>query len=421
MIRLQGLRVRAGDFSLAIDDLSVASGEYLMILGPTASGKTVLLETIAGLRRPREGRVWYGERDVTDAPPERRGAGLVYQDYALFPHLTVAENIGFGLRAHAMGRGRNRDSRGPAGEDGRFPWDSAAQMLEGRVRLGGVRPGNHKDRVHRLAGLLGIDGLLARYPEGLSGGERQRVALARALAIEPEVLLLDEPLSALDGPTRLELRAELRRVHGELRATVMHVTHDLDEAMVLGDRVAVMVNGEIRQEGTPQRVTRFPVDVEVARLVGLANVFPVAELLGDVPEVGKRLNVVALENGCTLAVEVGPLPPSPEGLFAVIRADEIELVPDRHQGTGIDEGSGIADGDTLVEGLITGVQLHPVHASVDVELRAGGPRGPVSTLTVHVLRSQVETTALAGGQRTRVRIPAGAVHLCPMAASPGAV
>ncbi len=247
------------------------------------------------------------------------------------------------------------------------------------------------------------------------------MALARALAIEPEVLLLDEPLSALDGPTRLELRAELRRVHGELRATVMHVTHDLDEAMVLGDRVAVMVNGEIRQEGTPQRVTRFPVDVEVARLVGLANVFPVAELLGDVPEVGKRLNVVALENGCTLAVEVGPLPPSPEGLFAVIRADEIELVPDRHQGTGIDEGSGIADGDTLVEGLITGVQLHPVHASVDVELRAGGPRGPVSTLTVHVLRSQVETTALAGGQRTRVRIPAGAVHLCPMAASPGAV
>ena len=253
MIRLEGLNVVAGDFSLRVDELSVEKGEFLVFLGPTGSGKTVLLETIAGLRRPISGRIWFGDRDVTAEPPERRRVGFVYQDYALFPHLSVGKNIAFGLRTGAA-RGRARS-----------------------VRRAGVSRavGPIRERAAALASLLGIEQLMDRYPDTLSGGEQQRVALARALAIEPEVLLLDEPLSALDRKTRRELRIELRRLHRELGATVLHVTHDLDEALVLGDRIAVLIDGDLRQIGTPEDVIQRPADGETARLLGMTNVYPV--------------------------------------------------------------------------------------------------------------------------------------------------
>ncbi len=373
MIRLEGLRVQAGAFSLAIDDLSIAPGEYVMILGPTASGKTVLLETVAGLRRPRGGQVWFGERDVTDEPPEKRGAGLVYQDYALFPHLTVANNIAFGLR-----------SRRPRG----------------------ARKGNDS-RVRELAGLLGIDGLLGRYPEGLSGGEQQRVALARALAIEPEVLLLDEPLSALDGPTRLELQRELKRVHRQLGAMVMHVTHDLDEALALGDRVAVLIGGDLRQVGVPQDVTRCPVDVEVARLVGLTNVFPI----GQVPEEG---GFVRLECGWEIATEGIPPARSSGKLFAVIRAEEIDiqrLDGQLSEAPGKPEGNGTSGRDNILDGVVKAVRLQSVHACVEVEVTPVQTAGAPVTVTVHVLRPQVEKMGLVVGSSVRLGIPPSAVHL----------
>lgn len=401
MIRLEKLRVRAGDFSLAIDDLSVATGEYLVVLGPTGSGKTVLLETVAGLRRLQEGRVWFDDRDVTGEPPERRGAGIVYQDYALFSHLSVADNICFGLRYR-----RSRRS------------------------AGGVRFRADDERVEAIASLLGIDSLLARYPEGLSGGERQRVALARALAIEPEVLLLDEPLSALDGAIRRELREELRRIHRELGATVMHVTHDLDEALALGDRMVVLVDGRIRQIDDPRKVTCFPVDETVARLVGLTNVFGIAaaeEINLDRPPgnerdyrscqsngEARRPWRIRLDNGWEIVAE-GLAPLAPDGrLFAVIRADEINLKPRREEPAGSActmELAGAGTYGSVLEGLVREVRIQSVHAAVDVELRSTSTAVSM-TVSVHILRPDIERLGIAAGLPVSVCIPASAVHIC---------
>lgn len=245
-MRLERLSVSLDEFWLREISLRISPGEYFVILGPTGAGKTVLLETIAGLHRPREGRVLLDDEDVTDAPPERRGIGFVYQDYVLFPHLSVAGNIAFGLR------------------------------------LGRVARGVIEERVAAISRLLGIEHLLLRVPETLSGGESQRVALARALVIEPGLLLLDEPLSALDPETREGLQRELGRIHHELGTTTIHVTHDFEEAVALGDRIAVLREdrvadsrreGSIVQVGTAEEIFRRPANEFVARFVGVRNIF----------------------------------------------------------------------------------------------------------------------------------------------------
>jgi len=384
MIRLEALRVRAGDFSLAIDDLSIAPGEYVMVLGPTASGKTVLLETIAGLRRPQAGRVWFGDREVTSEAPEGRGTGLVYQDYALFPHLTVAENISFGLT-----------------------WRRSQR--------------NQGSRVSELAAMLGIGGLLKRYPEGLSGGERQRVALARALAIEPEVLLLDEPLSALDGPTRTDLQRQLAQIHRDLGATVMHVTHDLDEALALGDRMAVLMDGRLSQVGVPEYVTRHPADTDVARLVGLANVFAVASLTpgGRVSAGGSGDGgvLVRLANGTELLVEESAAPAArpAASLYAAIPAEEIELTP-LETASGLTAGASWESGDragaNVINGVTTSVRVQSVHAVIEVEARSPVSGAAPLTVVVHVLRPEVEKMGIRPGLQVGLRIPVAAVHIC---------
>ena len=387
MIRLEGLQVQAGDFSLSVEDLSITPGEYVMVLGPTASGKTVLLETVAGLRRPQGGRVWFGSRDVTGEPPERRGAGLVYQDYALFPHLNVAQNIGFGLR--------------PARTQ-------AAAGSEGRSRATSRRRQGNGGRVGELAGLLGIDGLLQRYPDGLSGGERQRVALARALAIEPEVLLLDEPLSALDGPTRLELQKELKRLQRECHATVMHVTHDLDEALTLGDRMAVLIDGRLHQVGSPSEVIRHPADGDVALLMGMTNVFPIVSTVAE--RESTRIRLGSGKAGGTpgeveLVVASATVGQLGEAALAVIRPEEIVLLG----GEGVMAGPRPEDGalsDNLLEGVVREIQLQSVHASLEIDVP------PV--FSVHVLRPDVQRMCLAAGSRVRLWIPPEAVHVCPV-------
>ena len=230
------LGVAAGGFRLSAIDLAVDAGEYFVVLGPTGAGKTILLETIAGLRRVRSGAVHIDNEDVTRYPPERREIGFVYQDYALFPHLTVAENIAFGLRVQRRGE----ISRGVA----------------------------------RITALLGIGPLRSRMPRDLSGGEQQRVALARALVVAPRVLLLDEPLSALDPQTREGLQRELAQLHRELGTTTVHVTHDFEEAAALADRIGVMNAGRIVQVGTVDAIFRRPASPFVARFVGTRNVFP---------------------------------------------------------------------------------------------------------------------------------------------------
>jgi len=236
-LAVRGLALRAGGFRLSGIDLSAESGEYIVLLGPTGAGKTILLEAIAGLRRPAGGRILLDGHDITETPPERRGIGFLYQDYALFPHLTVAENIAFGLRAR------------------RIPRDEI------------------RTRVEEIARLLKIEILLPRRPGSLSGGERQRVGLGRALAIAPPLLLLDEPLSALDPEMREGLQRELLQVHRTLRTTTVHVTHDFEEAIGLGDRVAVMDQGTIVQKGTAEEIFRRPGSPFVARFVGARNVF----------------------------------------------------------------------------------------------------------------------------------------------------
>ncbi|MDR5684260.1 MAG: ABC transporter ATP-binding protein [Armatimonadota bacterium] len=232
-IHLERLRKTYGRVT-AIRDLSlhIQEGEFVVFLGPSGCGKTTTLRAIAGLERLDRGRVRIGGRDVTDLPPGRRGIGMVFQSYAVFPHMRVYDNIVFGLRMHGV----------PAAEQRR--------------------------RAQEVAELLQIGGLLDRYPAQLSGGQRQRVAVARAIVMRPDVLLMDEPLSNLDALLRLHMRAELKRLHREVRSTTVYVTHDQVEALSLGDRIAVMKDGEIVQCDTPSRIYDDPASVFVGSFIG---------------------------------------------------------------------------------------------------------------------------------------------------------
>lgn len=236
MIEIRNLSVKLGAFSLHEISLNVERGEYFILLGPTGAGKTVLLEAIAGVQAIHAGEIWLDGRQVTNLEPERRRVSIVYQDHMLFPHLSVRENIIFGLKIR----------REPPG-----------QILEAQ---------------NRVAGLLGIEHLLDRKPETLSGGEKQKVALARAIITGPEVLLLDEPLGALDPQTRDSVQQELLRLQRELGITVLHVTHDFEEAVTMADRIAVIGAGRIRQVGTPDSIFRQPNSVFVARFTLAGNV-----------------------------------------------------------------------------------------------------------------------------------------------------
>src|SRR5512144_1769985 len=209
-------------------DLVTEEGEFLVFLGPSGSGKSTLLRMIAGLEEPTSGQVLIGGRDVTRLAPRQRGIAMVFQSYALYPHLTVRENIRFPLKA---------------------------QKVPGET---------HRAKIEWASGLLGIGHLLERKPRELSGGERQRVALARAIVREPTIFLLDEPLSNLDAKLRLSAREELERFHRRVGTTTIYVTHDQVEAMAMGDRVMVLNKGVIRQVGTPRDVYDNPADTFVA-------------------------------------------------------------------------------------------------------------------------------------------------------------
>ncbi len=233
-IRCVDIEKRFGSFeALRRVSIEVRDREFVVLLGPSGCGKTTLLRIIAGLERQDAGEVWIGERRVDELPPRARGIAMVFQNYAVFPHMTVFENIAFGLRMQKKGS-------------------------EEEIRR----------TVEWAARLLHIESQLGKYTGQLSGGQRQRVAVARALAVRPEVLLMDEPLSNLDALLRLEMRAELKRILAESRTTTLYVTHDQVEAMSLADRIAVMHEGRIVQYDTPMEVYRNPATVFVGGFIG---------------------------------------------------------------------------------------------------------------------------------------------------------
>jgi putative spermidine/putrescine transport system ATP-binding protein len=235
-VRVTGLRKHYGEVAAVRDlDLTIAAGEFFTLLGPSGSGKTTLLRMIAGFERPDAGRIDLGDRDVTRVPPYARNVNTVFQDYALFPHMTVAQNIEYGLRVRRVARPQRRD------------------------------------QVGRALDMVRLTGLGGRKPAQLSGGQRQRVALARAIVNEPEVLLLDEPLGALDLKLRQEMQLELLRVQREVGITFIYVTHDQEEALTMSDRVAVLNQGRLEQVGDPIEVYERPATPFVAGFIGISN------------------------------------------------------------------------------------------------------------------------------------------------------
>lgn len=243
--------------------LDIESGELVALLGPSGSGKTTILRMVAGLEYADDGHIYFGDQDATDIPVRDRGVGFVFQHYALFPHMTVAENIAFGMKVSRVKR------------------DKAAIDA----------------RVEELLRLVRLEGLGQRFPGQISGGQRQRVALARALAVDPKVLLLDEPFGALDANVRRELRRWLREIHSELGITTLFVTHDQEEALDLADRVVILKDGQIVQQGTPEDVCRDPKSAFVMKFLGDTNVLSATVVNGEAHTGGTTIAAPGLADG----------------------------------------------------------------------------------------------------------------------------
>ena len=283
-VRLTQLVKRYGETTAVADvSLDIAQGEFMVLLGPSGCGKTTTLRMLAGFVKPTSGRMSVGERDVTNLPPWLRNTGLVFQSYALFPHMTVAENVAFGLQMRRLPKA-----------------DIAARVSEAldMVRLGPYA---------------------ARMPRALSGGQQQRVALARALAIRPDVLLLDEPLSNLDAKLRAEVRVEIRELQQRLGLTTMMVTHDQEEALTMADRLVVMAEGQVRQIGSQRDLYERPANRFVAGFVGRANFMD-----GTVDAVG-----LFLSKGGT-AIRLGPRGNTEGAVTFSIRPEHVLVAGDQH-------------------------------------------------------------------------------------------
>lgn len=351
MLQVEGLERRVGRFRLAVDKWTVERGQYLVLVGPSGAGKTMLLETVAGLNQPQRGRIRLDGVDVTRQVPEKRGVGLVYQDCWLFPHLTVRANIDFGRRYHRF-----------AEEEPTLRTDALAEMLN-------------------------ISHLLDRKSPTLSGGERQRVALARALAIRPRLLFLDEPLGNLDPANREHVGSELMSCHRRFGMTTVHVTHDHTEARMLGDAAAVVLGGQLVQSGPTDEVFGRPQTAELARFLGCENVHRAQAVPGpgDNGSVTVHMGQDALEAKSDLTGEV------------------MACVPPEHVQLGPGEENRRASGLT---GRIDQVSLRGALARVVVRV---SERNWVSLVS----RTELRENRFAVGDEVSVRIPPDVCHLIP--------
>ncbi len=353
MIRLSGIGLKVGAFELHDVSLDIPRGGYGLIIGPTGSGKTSLLEAVAGHLPTNGGQVLLDGRDVTNLAPEARGVGFVYQAYHLFPHHTVRGNIGYGLKGG---------------------------LAEGRSA-----------RVEELATLLDIAPLLDRSIHGLSGGEQQRVALARALAPRPSILLLDEPFAAVDPALRRVLRRELQVIREREGVTTLHVTHDVDDALRLGDVVAVLADGAVVQSGPPEHVFRYPNSPFVAHFLGSGTVLKGMLSRAGPPE-GDPPRFPARFTSGPLEIEV--IAEREGEAHAVIRPED--LLVSRTPFVGYPRNR--------FEGVVRRVErIGPVaHVHLEIE---GAP------LLASITTATAETQSIAAGARVHVAFKATAVHL----------
>jgi molybdate transport system ATP-binding protein len=354
MLRVEGLQRDVGGFRLCVDEWRVRKGEYLVLVGPSGAGKTMLLETIAGLNLPDTGRIWIDGVEATHFPPETRGIGFVYQDCWLFPHMTIRGNINFARRYH-------------------------------RRRVGPPAP-NADD----LADLLHIGDLLDRKPATLSGGERQRATLARALAIRPRLLFLDEPLGMLDPPTRELVAGELRNCHRAFNMTTVHVTHDHNEARILGDSTAVILGGRIQQTGPTDEIFRKPATSPLARFLGCENLLVVDTIPGAAPHTAK----ITLGNGSFVVQSEA----SGRAVLCV-RPEDVQV--DRHDAVPMES--------TAVSSLVGRVrEVSSRGALVRLLIEAEG-HAWVSLVS----RSQQRARRFTEGDTVRLTLTSEALHLIP--------
>ena len=295
--------------------LTVRRGEFIALLGPSGCGKSTALNCIAGLLALSDGTICLDDTRIDTLPPERRGFGMVFQNYALFPHMSVAKNVGFGLRMRGVG---------------------TADLAR---------------RVAQALSLVQLAGQEHKLPGQLSGGQQQRVAIARAIVIEPPLILMDEPLSNLDAKLRLETRSEIRRIHRELGRATIYVTHDQDEALSLADRIVVMKDGVVQQIGTPEQVYAEPANLHVARFMGYRNVI-------ELPLRGERDGHVVLQAGDLELRGVRTSPLRGERAMVAIRPEEIAI-------------AGATDGVNTIAGRIDSVEYGGRDSLVEVVTRGG--------------------------------------------------
>jgi molybdate/tungstate transport system ATP-binding protein len=281
MIEIDNLMVKIGDFKIEVDKMIINNGEYAVLMGPSGAGKTIFLETIAGFRTPIKGEIKINGENATNLPPDKRNISYVPQDYALWPHMNIYDNIAYGLKLKRI----------------------------------------DKEKIHKkvleIADIMEIKDLLNRYPLTLSGGEKQRVALARALIIDPEAILLDEPLSNLDTKTKNQIKDFIIYLHKKLGFTAIHVTHDPLEAIELGNKIAIMIKGKVLQVGSPIEVFTNPKNLEVAWLHGKPNI-----IAGEIIEVKEGIAIIKIED-LNLAAIYDKKPILGSKVLAILRPEDI--------------------------------------------------------------------------------------------------